>query len=442
MWEFAGPDERGAALPAEEQPREPDTGATSRRKVWIGVGLAVMIGAAAVLALVRSGDRGVQVGMDEVTLQDLVSTVTASGNIRPRRTVDISSDVSARVAVIEVQEGDDVEQGDVLVRLDPTRFEALLRRARAALSQAEAQAAQTEANLLQASRSHERLVALFVRDSLLVSPQQLDDAETQLDVARANMDAAEFGVRQAEASVEEAADDLEKTVIRAPMSGKVTRLNIEEGETVIIGTMNNPGSLILTISDLAVVEAVVQVDETDLPELSLGDSASVEIDAFPGVPFAGRVTEIGNSAVEPPSGQSGQTAAVDFEVVITLVDPPVVLRPDLSATAEIVTEMKKDVPAVPIIAVTVRDRGPSEGSTDSEAEETDSDDPRDVEGVFVVRDGIVTFTPVDVGIAGQEHFEVRSGVEVGDAVVSGPYQVIRELQDGDRVRRRNEPGEP
>jgi HlyD family secretion protein len=437
MWEFAGSDDASETAPAEERFRERDTEASPRRKVWIGVLLTVVIGAAAVLALVRSGDQGVRVGMEEVTRRNLVSTVTASGNIRPRRTVDISSDVSARVAAIEVKEGDDVEEGDVLVRLDPTRFEALLRRARAALSQAEAQAAQVEANRLQASRSHERLVALFVRDSLLVSAQQLDDAETQLDVARANMNAAEFGVRQAEASVEEASDDLAKTVIRAPMSGKVTRLNIEEGETVIIGTMNNPGSLILTISDLAVVEAVVQVDETDLPELSFGDSASVEIDAFPGVSFAGRVTEIGNSAVERPSAQSGQAAAVDFEVVITLVDPPVVLRPDLSATAEIVTETRKDAPAVPIIAVTVRDR---EDSGEAEVVENGSDDPRDVEGVFVVRDGVVTFTPVEVGIAGAEHFEVLSGVEVGDTVVSGPYQVIRDLVDGDRVRLRDESG--
>jgi len=444
-WEFASPE--GAAKGEGKSPGKSVSEPPSRRKLFIGLALALVLGAAVVLALVRSGDQGLPVGMEEVVLRDLVSTVTASGNIRPRRTVDISSDVSARVAAIEVQEGDNVEEGDVLVRLDPTRFDALLRRSRAALSQAEAQAAQSRANLLQASRSHERLVALYVRDSLLVSLQQLDDAETQLDVARANMSAAEFGVRQAEASVEEAQDDLEKTVIRAPMTGKVTRLNIEEGETVIIGTMNNPGSLILTISDLAVVEAVVQVDETDLPDLSFDDSASVQIDAFPGVSFAGRVTEIGNSAVERPTAQSGQAAAVDFEVVITLVDPLVVLRPDLSATAEIITETRKDVPAVPIIAVTVRDREASNDSVAATSDgapagETSSSGQRDVEGVFVARDGVVTFAPVEVGIAGQEHFEILSGVGVGDTVVSGPYQVIRDLRNGDRVRRRDEPAGP
>jgi HlyD family secretion protein len=392
----------------------------------------------------------VEVRLEEVARRDLTSLVTASGNIRARRTVDISSDVSARVSALEVQEGNDVGAGDVLVRLDPTQFEAALRRARAALSQAEAQAAQIRASLLQASRNHERLQQLWVRDTLLVSGQQLDDAETALEVARANMNGAEFGVRQAEASVEEAQDQLNKTVIRAPMAGKVTRLNVEEGETVIIGTMNNPGSLILTISDLAVVEVVVHVDETDVPGLTVGDSAAVEIDAFPDASFAGRVTEIGNSAVQAPSSQSGQQAAVDFEVVITLQEPPVLLRPDLSATASIVTEVRKGVPTVPIIALTIRGGNGAEGEGSgsemnggSEAGSSEGGgrpgEPRDVEGVLRVSGGLVTFIPTEIGIAGREYFEVLSGVEVGDTVVAGPYQVIRELRDGDPVRPRNEP---
>jgi HlyD family secretion protein len=255
------------------------------------------------------------------------------------------------------------------------------------------------------------------------------------------MNAAEFLVRQAVASVVEESVRLEKSVFRAPMAGKITRLFVEEGESVVIGTMNNPGSLILTISDLAVVEAVVQVDETDLPELSFGDSASVEIDAFPGMSFPGRVTEIGNSAVSRPTSESSQAAAVDFEVVITLSDPPVLLRPDLSATATIVTETRKGALAVPIIAVTIRDReavdGVDPGAADGGGAPPDSSEPRDVEGVLVVRDGTVGFVPVTLGITGREHFEILSGVAVGDTVVSGPYQVIRDLRDGDPVRGRN-----
>lgn len=407
------------------------------QKIFVAVLGAVVLASAGVLAAVRSNDRGVEVGMDEVEVHDLVSTVTASGNLRPRRTVDISSDISARVAALEVEEGDDVEAGRVLVRLDPTQLEAVLRRTQAALNQAESQEAQVRASLIQARRNYDRLQSLWQRDTVLVSMQQLDDAETALQVAQANMDAAEYGVSQAEASVEEARDNLSETVIQAPMTGKVTRLNVEEGETVIIGTMNNPGSLVLTISDLSVVELVVQVDETDVPALALGDSASVTVDAFPDETFTGRITEIGNSAIQPPSAQAGQQAAIDFEVVVTLDEPPVLLRPDLSATAEIVTESRKGVPSIPIIALTIRDREDVEASG---AEIPSGVDPSatDIEGVFVVRDGTVTFTPVLVGLAGQEHFEVLAGVEVGDTVVSGPYQTIRQLQDGDAVQRRDE----
>ena len=303
------------------------------------------------------------------------------------------------------------------------------------LSQSRAAQAQQEANLLRAQRDLDRLLALRERDAMLVSQQQIDDAQTALEVARAQLESAEFGVSQNRAALEESADRLSKTIIRAPMDGKITRLNVEEGETVIIGTMNNPGSLILTISDLSVIEVVVQVDETDVPEISLGDSASVRIDAFPDREFTGRVTEIGNSAIRPPSQQTaGQQAAIDFEVVITLDPTDVDLRPDLSATADVVTASREDVLAVPIIAMTVREMPDSiaEGDRSESGERTTT--PADQEGAFVVRDGTVTFVPVTIGIAGQEYFEVLSGLVEGDTVVAGPYQRIRQLQDGDAVK--------
>lgn len=272
-----------------------------------------------------------------------------------------------------------------------------------------------------------------MRDSLLVSRQQVEDAETNLEVARANMDAAEYGVQVAQAALEEAEDRLAKTVFRAPLAGKVTRLNVEVGETVVMGTMNNPGSLILTISDLAVVEVVVQMDETDVPRLALGDSATVEIDAFPDRDFTARVTEIGNSAIRPPSqnAAAGQQQAIDFEVVLTLDPTDADLRPDLSATADIVTDTRTDAVAVPIIALTVRE--------DTTAAARSGDEPPEIEGVFVVDEGIATFRPVTVGIAGDEFFEVLEGLEPGETVVSGPYQTIRTLRDGDPVQREDGP---
>jgi HlyD family secretion protein len=385
------------------------------------------------------------VRMETVARRDLVQIVTASGNIRARKAVELSSDISARVSEMLVEEGEDVKEGQILMRLDPAQYQAGVSRARAALSQAKATQAQQQANLLRAQRDLDRFLALRSRDSLLVSAQQVDDAQTNMKVAEAQLNSAEFGVSQAQASLDEAEDRLSKTIIRAPIDGKVTRLNVEQGETVIIGTMNNPGSLILAISDLSVIEVVVQVDETDVPEISLGDSASVRIDAFPDSTFSGRVTEIGNSAIRPPSQQTaGQQAAIDFEVVITLDPTSANLRPDLSATADIVTQTRDHVLAVPIIALTVREK-PDSSKADSTAmapepgPTAEGEKKEDQEGVFVVHEGKVTFEPVKVGIAGQEYFEVLSGLTEGDTIVAGPYQRIRQLKDGDAVKKSESP---
>jgi HlyD family secretion protein len=401
----------------------------NRTKVLIGIAVVVVLGSAAVLSTTRGRDRGVEVRTEEITKHDLVEIVTASGNIRARRTVDISSDVSARVHQLLVVEGDDVVAGQVLLRLEPDQYEAALSRTQAQLAQMEAQESQQEANLLRSERDRDRVLQLRARDSLLVSRQQMEDAETDVLVAQAMLESAGHGVSQASAAVDETEEQLSKTIFIAPMDGKVTRLNVEEGETVIIGTMNNPGSLVLTISDLSVIEVVVQVDETAISEVALGDSASISIDAFEGREFTGRVTEIGNSAINPPRQQSGnQQAAIDFEVVLTLDASDAPLRPDLSATADVVVESRNDALAVPIIAMTIRAAEQESGDDGS------NQAPEDVEGVFLFDAGVVTFVPVEIGIAGQEYFEVLSGLSEGDVVVAGPYQRIRQLQTDDAVR--------
>ena len=401
-----------------------------KTKIIVGVLVVLVLGTAAAIQANRGRTRGIEVRTEEVELRDLVEVVTASGNIRARRTVDVSSDVSAKVAELLIDEGENVVRGQLLLRLEPDQYQAALSRNEASLAQAEAQQTQQEANLLQAQRDLDRLLNLRARDSVLVSGLQVDDARTRVDVALATLSSSQHGVAQWRASVDEAEEQLSKTIFRAPMDGKVTRLNVEEGETVIIGTMNNPGSLVLTISDLSVIEVVVQVDETDVPSISVGDSATIRIDAFDDTEFTGRVTEIGNSAINPPARQAaGQQAAIDFEVVLTLDLNEALLRPDLSATADIVTESRWNALAVPIIALTVREEERDPTEADSSDDEVD-----DVEGVFVVSDGAVTFTPVQVGIAGQEYFEILSGISVGDTVVAGPYQRIRQLSDGDAVR--------
>ena len=405
-------------------------------KVLLGFVVLGVVATAAILAMTFERQGGTPVRIETVDQRDLVATVTASGNVRATRKVDISSDISAKVAELLVDEGENVEEGQVLLRLDPTRYQAALNRSEANLSQVRAQVAQAEANLLRASRQAERMRSMWASDSLLVSRQEVENAETDLEIQESMLEASTFGVSQAQAAVEEARDQLSKTVIVAPMSGRVTRLNVEEGETVIVGTMNNPGSLVLTVSDLSVMEVVLEVDETDVPEIALGDEATVELDAFPELEFPGLVTEIGNSAIRPPSQSagSGQTPTIDFEVVVTLINPPAELRPDLSATAEVITDTRDNQLSIPIISLTLREEEENGNGANSSASGSARDKPDPIEGVFVVREGRVTFTPVQVGIAGQEYFEVISGVSPGDSIVSGPYQVIRELEDGDAVR--------
>ena len=402
-------------------------------KVIVGTLGAVALGSAALLSLNGRGERGTRARVEVVERRDLTATVTASGNVRARRKVDISSDISARVTTLLIDEGVDVEEGEILLRLDPSRYEAAVNRSRANLRQSQAQVAQSRANFVRAQREAERRASLWQRDSLLVSRQEVENAQTDLEIQTSLLEAAEFGVGQAQAALDEAEDQLSKTVIVAPISGRITRLNVEEGETVIVGTMNNPGSLVLTVSDLSVMEVVLEVDETDVPEISLGDSAKVDLDAFPELEFKGVVTEIGNSAIRPPSqvAGTGQTPTIDFEVVVTLWDPPAELRPDLSATAEVVTETRTNQLSIPIIALTLREEDQVEAAEDT-LRSGDSEDP--VEGVFLLRDGRSVFTPVEVGIAGKEYFEVVAGLSLGDTVVSGPYQVVRTLRGGTAIR--------
>lgn len=415
----------------------------SKRGKLIGASVAaIAVVALAGVGIASQRESGVEVRTEVIEHRDLVSVVTASGVIQPKRKVDISADVSGRVVELAVVEGQLVERGDFLLRIDPTTFEAAVRRAEAMVAQASAQEAQARANLLQATSAAERAEQLASGDRL-ISQQELEQARTQRQVTEAQHEAARYGVMQARASLNEAQEALRKTTIVAPMAGRVTRLNIEEGETAIVGTMNNPGSLLLTVADLGEMEAAVKVDETDVPHISNSDSAVVRIDAFPDRTFSGTVTQIANSAIQGQGTVTGGQAAqsVDFEVVITLDNPPPDLRPDLSATAEIITETRDQALAVPIISVTVRD---PEGMKFSavEAEATSPNGPaaapaereREVEGVFVLENGTAKWVPVEIGIAGEQYFEVLEGLEGGEVVIAGPYAAVRDLEAGSSVR--------
>lgn len=414
---------------------------TKQRKLVGAAIIGIAIVAIAVIGILKQRDVGVQVRTEAVGRRDLVSIVTASGFIQPKRKVDISADVSGRVVQLSVVEGQTVENGQFLLRIDPTAFEAAVRRSEAMVAQARAQEAQMRANLLQATSAAERSERLAGGDRL-ISDQELEQARTALSVAEAQLEAARFGVSQATASLTEAQEALRKTTILSPMSGRVTRLNIEEGETAVVGTMNNPGSLLLTVADLGSMEASVKVDETDVPHISHGDSAEVRIDAFPNRTFVGRVTQIANSAIQgqgTAASAQTQNQSVDFEVLITLDDPPEELRPDLSATADIITETRDNALAVPIISVTIRDpEGKKFQAGDADAASlasTMAARAAEQEGVFLVQGDTAAWFPITVGIAGDSYFEVIEGLNGGETVIAGPYAAVRDLEAGAKINR-------
>ena len=407
---------------------------STKKKVLIVAGVVVGVGVLGALTLGGGGPKGAEVTTEAVARRTLVEVVTASGKIEPKRKVDISADISGRVVQLSVEEGQWVNAGDVLLRIDPTQYTAAVRRAEAGVQQSRAREAQARSQLTKAQGDLRRAEQLQQTNEL-VSAADVENLRTQAQVAEQELQAARFAVAQTQAAVSESRDQLGKTTIVAPMSGRVTRLNIEQGETAVVGTMNNPGSLLLTIADLSVMEATVEVDETDIPNLTIGDSASVKVDAFPNRAFPGRVTRIGNSSIQPAGGaQSSDQQSVDYEVVITLDAPPAEMRPDLSATAEIVTETRVNALSVPILALTVRDADGKkfrvdEGNKDAPAAARGREDESEVEGVFVVREGKAQWVPVQIGIAGDRYFEVVSGLRGGETVVSGSYAAVRELED-------------
>ena len=417
----------------------------SKKTKYVIFGVALVAIAGVVGVSLTKGDKGVEVRIEEVAKQDLVASVTASGQVMPRTKVDLSADITGRITRLAVKDGDLVKEGQFLLQIDPQQYEAQVQRSEAALANARASLAQSRANLLQAQRNLERLDGIRRTNAALVSGQELEQAQTQLEVNRALVNAAEENVKQADAGLKDARFQLSRTTIYAPMSGRVTRLNVEMGETAIMGTLNRDAATLLTISDMSILETKVKVDETDVSRIQLGDSAVIQIDAFPDTTFIGKVVEISNSSVRGATAAATATdQAIDYEVTVRIMNPPPETRPDFSSTAKIITDTRTQALAIPIIALTVRE---NEELKQTDAAPNAAPAPavqvgkKDVEGVFVVgTDNKVTFRPVRVGIAGEKYFEVLDGLQPGERIVAGTYQAIRELKDDQLVR--EQPKEP
>jgi HlyD family secretion protein len=411
-----------------------------RMKIGVAVAVVVLVVAGVIgFRINKKKHAGTEVRLEQVSRRDLVSAVTASGKIEAKTSVDISADITGRIIEIAVREGDMVKRGQFLLQIDPAQYQAAVARAQGVVASTEAVLLQTRASRDQAQRAWNRARQLTELGDNLIAPETAEQSKTALEVAEANYSSTQAQLEQARAGLQEAKDNLSKTRLTAPITGRVVRLAVEQGEVAVPGTFSRETGLLMTIADLSVILAKVQVDETDVVRLTQRDSAEITIDAYPDTTFTGRVTKVSHSAkltpTETASGSSDR--AVDFDVEITLQAPPQDIRPDLSCTARIVTDTRSNALSIPIIALTVRDHEKVPNEADSAAPVDTLRDKfrkKEAEGVFIVRNGVATFRPVKTGVAGDEYFEVTDGLREGETIVAGTYQAIRDLKDGAKVK--------
>jgi HlyD family secretion protein len=403
--------------------------------------------------------------------------MSASGKIQPKRLVKISAETSGRVVDLAVNEGDRIKKGQFLLQIDPktlrTRVDSgeaslqvatsSLEQMRQAVETARTQLEQPRVQLEQLKANLKRQQDLWNRQ--LTTRENLEKAENDVMKAESDVKAAQSALQEREktakaqdsrimqerAALESARYDLGKVRIESTIDGIVTRRNIQEGETAVIGTMNNAGTVLLELADMSVIQAEVEVDETNIPNVQLGQRAKISIDAIPDRTFKGHVSEIGNSPIQSTTAGAG-TQATNFKVVVILDEPVPDVRPGFTCTADITTATRQHVTAVPIPAVAVREliydskgavvkpprvegrRSAPAAATAATVELEPGQTRKETEGVFVIRNGRAEFVPVKIGIAGDKFFEVLSGVKTGDEVITGPYNSVRGMADGDPVK--------
>lgn len=448
-----------------------------RKWFWALVVLIIIAGGAATY-FARQQPQGARVTAETVQRRDLEAIVSASGKIEPKKTVNISAQGMGRVTQLAVNEGDRVKAGQFLLQIDPVMAESNVRRdeagvavATTGLDQSRTQVRSAQANLDLARQNLKRQQELWAGG--LTTRETLDKTQSELDVREAELRAREQEVRTREEQVRQqqaglisTRHSLSQSRFEAPFDGIVTRRNVEVGENVVVGTMNNAGTVLLTVADMSVIEAEVEVDETDIPLVQIGQVAKVTIDAMEDRSFRGRVTEIGNSPIQATGAQPGsQRTATNFKVVVTLDEQIPDVRPGFTCTAEITTATRQKTVSVPIQALTVREliydekgnivrlppRPPRPRfsfsrnvepsvSANASVELLPGQRREEVEGVFLIRDGRAQFMPVKIGIAGERYFEVADGLKEGDRVITGPFDSVRNMFDGDLVQI-TEPGQ-
>jgi len=416
-----------------------------RRKLWIAIIIGVVILACVAFGVIQKMRAGVpEFRTEEVVKGDITEVVSGPGEVDPRVSVDISANIMGRVSKIYVEEGQNVSKGDVLLELEQTEYAAGRDQAWAAYRSAQNNLELAEIRWSAARDAFERKKELY--DEGLISREAYDTAVTAYEMERTQYEVAKNELIRARAALVQAKDVLDKTIYASPIDGVVTALNVEEGEFTVVGTLNTPGTVMLTVSDLAYIEVEAEIDETDVVSVELGQPAKVTVDAFPDKIFKGKVVEIGSSAIADDLITADTGTSADFKVRVLLENATAGLKPGMTATVDVVTGTAKNVLAVPISAIVTRDRETVEewkndgkkksGEKGDGAKKIRGDVFRkdDVEGVFVVNRGRARFVEVETGLSGEQYIELVKGPEPGAEVITGPYQPLRALSDGDRVR--------
>lgn len=447
------------------------------KKIAIGVGAVVLLAIIIGFTVSQSRKNLVTVQTAKAQRQDLTTIVSASGEIKPKTYVNIGANAYGKITHLYVKEGDQVKRGQLLAQIENVQSAADVNANEAALQAAQTDAVASDANLKTSEADLLRAQADFERNKLdweraqslykdgLIAKSDFDSrknawatadsglvqAQSRVTQAKAQKESADKHVTQNRANLTRVTDVLQKTTYAAPYNGVVTNLPVREGESVVIGIQNALGSTLMTIADMSVITAEVKVDETDIVNVHLGQSAEVTIDAIPKKIFHGTVSEIGDNAIVRSSGVSTSQSATaseeakDFKVVVTLNDPPKDLRPGLSTTAKITTALRQNALAIPIQALTLRSpeqieqqnnapgsvhaAAPAASATASKAKKAD-----DVQGVFVIRTKKAMFVPVTTGITGTTDIEVLNGLKDGDEIITGSYKVLRTLRPGSSVK--------
>src|SRR5216683_1370034 len=443
------------------------------KKILIVVGIIILVGAIVGFTVTQTQKNVVTVQTGKVMKQDITSLVTASGEIKPKTFVNVGANAYGRITRLYVKEGEKVKRGQLLAQLENVQSAADVENMMASLASSQTDAIASDAALNTASAQLKSSTADLSRTKLdydraenlyknnLISKADYDTKKAAYEVAqavqaqdqariaqaKAQLDSSQGHIRSARAQLTHQQDLLSKTVYVAPFDGTVTSLPVHEGETVVVGIQNSPGSTLMTVADMNVITAEVRVDETDIVNLKLGQSADVTIDAIPGQTFKGKVTEIGDNAIIRSTGvstsqsTSGSQEAKDFKVVVTLDAPPANLRPGLSATAKITTGYEKATVAIPIQALIMRDKNDLEAQAKKGVAKKDPTAPmekkesQEIQGVFVVTPGKkAEFRHVETGLTGTNEIQIKSGLKENEEIITGSFKVLKTLKNGAGVK--------